>query len=210
MNWNTTRTGKIFHSFTGGVAVCSSRIKATGTGPGFESLIDAEGHCWELAYDVTKADESVCKKCTELEERATARLEASMQPSTGEGDYLPPAEAADAVFDDLRREAETQWSSKFIGIMQALCESDLAAKVGFLLPADDTDNGAQDPAAEAADVDAAIHTDARLSWDLTGRACQAPEALGGFGRRIGGSCDQPATEYRPDRMYVRYICARHR
>jgi hypothetical protein len=39
--------------------------------------------------------------------------------------------------------------------------------------------------------------------------CQHPTELDKYGLPIA-TCDKPAVEYRPDRLFVRYVCTSHR
>lgn len=91
--WGTTRTGMIFHSFKdSGVAVCRSNIRRP---EGVDSYTEAQVEArLAEAWGARVRGFRKCESCTELEAAFRDRLEASMEPSTGEGDYLPPAEDA--------------------------------------------------------------------------------------------------------------------
>jgi|SRR5690349_14442492 len=88
--WNTTKTGMIYHSFKAdGTAVCRSSIKA----PVIGGLVTEKRVDERLAqaWGARVRGFRKCETCSTLEAKAAERAEASMQPSTGEGDHLPPA-----------------------------------------------------------------------------------------------------------------------
>lgn len=98
MNWNTTQTGTLYHSFENGQAVCNSRIKDTGfSGGAFETLDQVNERIATWRVGSLRNGLKVCGKCEAKEAAAAERLAVSMQPSTGEGDYLPPAQEAPLV-----------------------------------------------------------------------------------------------------------------
>ena len=88
--WGYANTGRKLHAFVGDHAVCSKRI------PTRTYLRKGEG----MDYSQTKMfSGALCKNCDrkfnaaiEAEEAFEARRTVSMQPSTGEGDHLPPAQ----------------------------------------------------------------------------------------------------------------------
>lgn len=94
MNWNTTETGKLFHSFENGQAVCNGRIKDTGfAGNALATVELAKERIATWRVGSLRNGLKICTKCEAKENAAAERLAASMAPSTGEGDYLPPAVA---------------------------------------------------------------------------------------------------------------------
>lgn len=87
--WGTTETGKVYHSFGAAHAECRKSIKpGTGRPMISESRVD---EILAKPWGVSTQGYRKCEKCAQLEADFRSRAEASMQPSTGEGDYLPPA-----------------------------------------------------------------------------------------------------------------------
>lgn len=86
--WNLTDTGVVFHVFKeDGTAQCRKTTKvAPYRQPDTESHVDRIA-AQPLGY-------RKCASCAKKEAAFRDRAEASMQPSDGEGDCLPPAEAA--------------------------------------------------------------------------------------------------------------------
>jgi hypothetical protein len=91
MSWNTTQTGYLFHNFENGQATCNRRIKGTGVGTSFETLEATQEHAKAWRVGSLRNNITVCEKCEAKELAFRERAEASMAPSTGEGDHLPPA-----------------------------------------------------------------------------------------------------------------------
>lgn len=91
MSWNTTQTGYLFHNFENGQATCNRRIKETGVGTSFETLEATQEHAKAWRVGSLRNNITVCEKCEAKELAFRERAEASMAPSTGEGDHLPPA-----------------------------------------------------------------------------------------------------------------------
>ena len=86
--WNLTRTGKTFHSFNAdGVALCRDSIRRGDNTAASFTEDDVNGMTDE---NLTGAYRK-CNGCGTKEAAGHDRLTASMAPSTGEGDYLPPA-----------------------------------------------------------------------------------------------------------------------
>lgn len=91
--WGYTSTGTKLHGFVNGTAMCRTNIKAP-----VQELADfseAKSHAkaqWGI---------SMCTTCESKFNAAVERAEAAMQPSTGEGDYLPPA--AEAIETELEQ-----------------------------------------------------------------------------------------------------------
>jgi len=77
--WNYSNTGMKLHAFLNGVAICRSSIRRPGAEPTALDYCEAKSH-------------QMCSACEAKFNAAIERAEASMEPSTGEGDYLPPAE----------------------------------------------------------------------------------------------------------------------
>lgn len=87
--WVTTETGKVYHSFGVVHAECRKSIKpGTGRPMISESRVD---EILAKPWGVSTQGYRKCEKCAQLEADFRSRAEASMQPSTGEGDHLPPA-----------------------------------------------------------------------------------------------------------------------
>lgn len=82
--WTYAGTGTKVHAFVDGVALCRKNLRND------PDRVGRVGHDWAGAVHYA----SVCSSCQKKFNAAIERAEASMQPSTGEGDYLPPAEAA--------------------------------------------------------------------------------------------------------------------
>jgi hypothetical protein len=88
-NWGLTKSGKTFHSFNAdGAAICRSSTKAdqyreSVTGTKVDEML-AE------AWGIRVQGYSKCERCATKEAAFLARRDASLAPSTGEGDYLPP------------------------------------------------------------------------------------------------------------------------
>lgn len=88
--WGTTRTGMTYHSFNAdGTAICRKNIRQPeGVDSYTEAQVDARlAEAWGARVRGFRK----CDTCSEMEAAFEARVEASMAPSTGEGDYLPPA-----------------------------------------------------------------------------------------------------------------------
>lgn len=85
--WNFAGTGTKVHAFINGKsAACRSNIQR----PAGENM--------SLEHAKRGFQFSICATCEKKFNAANARMQASMMPSTGEGDYLPPArEEAPAV-----------------------------------------------------------------------------------------------------------------
>ena len=96
--WNFSGTGTKVHAFVGGVALCRKNIK--------DSEITRPNHrdfCLAREEVRKAAGTGMCAGCLkkfeaeiEREEAFQERLAASMEPSIGEGDYLPTADAVPA------------------------------------------------------------------------------------------------------------------
>lgn len=78
--WNFSGTGTKVHAFSGGHALCR------------KSIARPAGSDMDFCQAEQAFKFSVCTSCKTKFNAAIERLENSMQPSTGEGDYLPPAE----------------------------------------------------------------------------------------------------------------------
>lgn len=94
--WNLTETGMVFHSFNAdGAAICRSNIKVgSGRKPWTESQMDKSlASVWGMSTQGYRK----CASCAKKEAAFQARLEASLAPSTGEGDHLPPAGATEEI-----------------------------------------------------------------------------------------------------------------
>lgn len=86
-SWNYLGTGTRVHFFLNGQALCrSSYTKAPSVG-------DMD-YCEAVQRTLGIPGTRVCPTCEKKFNEGIERLENSMQPSTGEGDYLPPAETA--------------------------------------------------------------------------------------------------------------------
>lgn len=86
--WNTVGTGLKIHAFNNGTALCRSNYKnATPAGNLDYCEATDRARSWGL---------SLCTTCDAKFNAAIERLENSLAPSTGEGDYLPPAEDTNA------------------------------------------------------------------------------------------------------------------
>lgn len=89
--WMTTRTGMTYHSFKADdTAICRKNIRRPeGVDSYTEAQVDARlAEAWGARVRGFRK----CETCSEMETAFEARLASSMAPSTGEGDYLPPAE----------------------------------------------------------------------------------------------------------------------
>lgn len=84
--WGSTNTGMKLHAFINGKAICHGGIKA---GYAFKNM---EGGAIDWCQAQVNPCDRVCPKCTDKFNAAIERAEYAMEPSTGEGDYLPPAE----------------------------------------------------------------------------------------------------------------------
>jgi hypothetical protein len=94
MSWNTTKTGNLYHDFSAdGTAVCGTR-GTEGYALAFETLEAAQERVATWRVGSLRNNVKVCGKCEAREMAARERLAASLEPSTGEGDYLSPAEEA--------------------------------------------------------------------------------------------------------------------
>lgn len=96
--WGTTRTGMVYHSFNEeGQAICRNNIRRPeGVDSLTETQVDARlAEAWGARVRGFRK----CESCTQMEAAFRDRLEASMAPSTGEGDYLPPSEDVAPVQD---------------------------------------------------------------------------------------------------------------
>jgi DNA-binding CsgD family transcriptional regulator len=76
--WNYSNTGMKLHAFLDGTALCRSSIRRPGAEDTALDYCEAKTH-------------QLCAACDTKFNAAVERAEASMQPSTGEVDYLPPA-----------------------------------------------------------------------------------------------------------------------
>lgn len=86
--WGRTETGMVFHSFKAdGTAICRSNIKAAGEFRTEASVNAALAKPWGLATQGFRKCENCAAKAAFRD-----RAEASMTPSTGESDHLPPAD----------------------------------------------------------------------------------------------------------------------
>jgi DNA-binding CsgD family transcriptional regulator len=90
-NWSLTETGKVYHSFNAaGVALCRSSIAADQYREAItETKVD---EMLAEAWGIRVQGYRKCERCATKEAGHRNRVETSMAPSTGEGDYLPPAE----------------------------------------------------------------------------------------------------------------------
>src|SRR5690348_8551289 len=97
MSWNTTKSGNLFHDFNAdGTAACGTR-GTEGCGLAYKTLEEAEERVATWRVGSLRNNVRICTKCEARELAARDRLAASLAPSTGEGDYLPPAEEAPAA-----------------------------------------------------------------------------------------------------------------
>lgn len=87
--WNYSNTGTKLHAFLDGVAICRSSIRRPGAEHTALDYCEAKSH-------------SVCATCDTKFNAAIERAENSMEPSTGEGDYLPPAETRHNPTEEAR------------------------------------------------------------------------------------------------------------
>jgi hypothetical protein len=82
--WGHSNTGTKVHGYLNGKALCRSGInQPAGTGIDYFGAKDAYG-------------DRICANCYKKFNAAIERYEASMMPSNGEGDHLPPAKDSDA------------------------------------------------------------------------------------------------------------------
>ena len=89
--WNLTRTGKTFHSFsTDGRAICRDSIRRGDTAASF-----TEDDVNRMTDENRTGAYSKCGGCEVKEAAGRDRLAASLAPSDGEGDHLPPAATTD-------------------------------------------------------------------------------------------------------------------
>lgn len=88
--WTTTETGQTYHSFKAdGVAICRSNIKADQyRGTRTETQVD---EALAQAWGISTQGYRKCGTCAKKEAAHRDRVAASLAPSTGEGDHLPPA-----------------------------------------------------------------------------------------------------------------------
>jgi len=70
MNWNTTKTGKLYHSFTNGHAVCNPRIRDTS----YAEALDSAEKVHERVASLLNGTR-ICDKCEQSEIRAQLRRE---------------------------------------------------------------------------------------------------------------------------------------
>jgi len=78
--WGHSNTGTKVHGYLNGKALCRSSInQPTSASVDYFGAKDAFG-------------DRICANCYKKFNAAIERYEASMMPSTGEGDYLPPSE----------------------------------------------------------------------------------------------------------------------
>ena len=86
MNWNTTQTGTLYHSFENGQAVCNSRIKDTGFAcNAFKTIEQVRERIATWRVGSLRNGLKVCGKCEAKEAAAAARAEASMAPQSVDG-----------------------------------------------------------------------------------------------------------------------------
>lgn len=94
--WNLTDTGVVFHVFKAdGTAQCR---KTTKVAP--HRQLATESHVDRVVAQPLGYRK--CASCAKKEAAFRDRAEASMQPSNGEGDCLPPAKAAEACICPVR------------------------------------------------------------------------------------------------------------
>lgn len=87
--WGRTETGTVYHSFKAdGTAICRSNIKLGSNGLITEEKVN---QLLARAWGVRTQGVRKCSTCETKEIGHRNRVEASMAPSTGEGDHLPPA-----------------------------------------------------------------------------------------------------------------------
>ena len=99
--WNLTRTGKTFHSFsTDGRAICRDSIRRGDTAASF-----TEDDVNRMTDENLTGAYRKCNGCGVKEAGHRDRVEASMTPSNGEGDYLPPAAPVATPRDIEQRDA---------------------------------------------------------------------------------------------------------
>ena len=92
-NWGRTETGMVFHSFDAdGIAICRKSIKAAGEFVTETKVDEMLAKAWGISAQGYRK----CERCATKEAAHRDRLAASMAPSTGEGDHLPPAETVAA------------------------------------------------------------------------------------------------------------------
>lgn len=103
--WTYAGTGTKVHAFVDGVALCRKNLRND------PARVERMG----LSYSGAVHYASVCRNCQfkfnaelEREEAYQARLAASMAPSTGEGDHLPPAAEVTEVQDEVVIVAEQE------------------------------------------------------------------------------------------------------
>lgn len=93
--WDFSNTGSKFHAFINGqTAACRSSIAVPLQ---FKQNATTLAKAGQLASD--RPGVTVCQRCTAKFTAAMHRYQASMAPSTGEGDHLPPT--AEVVADPL-------------------------------------------------------------------------------------------------------------
>lgn len=94
--WGRTETGFVYHSFNAdGTAICRKNIKAAEDRELFtEAKVD---EMLAEAWGIRTIGYRKCEGCETREAARRDRLAASLAPSTGEGDYLPPAAAETAA-----------------------------------------------------------------------------------------------------------------
>ena len=97
-NWSLTETGKVYHSFNAaGIAICRSSIAADQyRGAITETKVD---EMLAEAWGIRVQGYRKCERCATKEAAHRDRVEASLAPSTGEGDYLPPATETISTID---------------------------------------------------------------------------------------------------------------
>lgn len=101
MSWSTTKTGNLFHDFTpDGIPACGVR-GTQGYGQSFKTLEAAQERAAAWRVGSLRNNVKVCPKCEAKEMAARERLAASLEPSTGEGDYLPPAKTAAKITPEV-------------------------------------------------------------------------------------------------------------
>jgi hypothetical protein len=182
--WNFTGTGTKVHGFIGGKALCRSNIKAPYTNGSHMSYRRAADDFKRL----------VCLTCDKKFHAAIARAEASMMPSTGEGDYLPPAQ------DEVKPccEHEPMYHG-FTGCDQCRCEQSRQAMVtasaeASMMPSTgegDYPPPAKEEAEEPAEARPVLTWTANNEWGVIGRAHRAKITVSGVEYRF--TVDQPQT-----------------
>lgn len=86
--WTWTNVGTKKHAFVDGVALCRKNITRNPESVALHGM----DYCTAKGASICTGCDRKFNAAIEREEAYQARLAASMQPSTGEGDYLPPAD----------------------------------------------------------------------------------------------------------------------